>query len=111
MIVGANESESNRGAATHEIREYTSRGRLLKKLSMPEGSTATPFDPAALIEFLRERVPAFMLPRYITITDALPKTPTEKVKKNELKDWLIDERTWEHPSAQPSQRPTSAGTA
>ena len=33
----------------HEIREYTSRGRLLKKLNMPEGSTATPFDPAALI--------------------------------------------------------------
>jgi crotonobetaine/carnitine-CoA ligase len=68
------------------------------------------FDPAALIEFLRERVPAFMLPRYITIADALPKTPTEKVKKNELKDWPIDERTWEHASARPSRRPAPAGT-
>ena len=46
------------------------------------------FSPAALIDFLRERVPAFMLPRYITVTDALPKTPTEKVrKKRSCKDW------------------------
>jgi crotonobetaine/carnitine-CoA ligase len=68
------------------------------------------FDPAALIEFLSERVPAFMLPRYVTITDALPKTPTEKVRKNELKNWPIDERTWEHPSARPSRRRSPAGT-
>jgi carnitine-CoA ligase len=66
------------------------------------------FSPAALIEFLRDRVPAFMLPRYITVTDELPKTPTEKVRKHELKDWPIDERTWEHRSSQPSAAAAAA---
>jgi carnitine-CoA ligase len=57
------------------------------------------FDPAELIAFLQERVPAFMLPRYVTVAEALPKTPTEKVRKNELKTWPLDASTWERTDA------------
>jgi carnitine-CoA ligase len=38
-----------------------------------------------LVEFLKGRMAAFMVPRYIEIVDALPKTPTEKVRKAELR--------------------------
>jgi len=60
---------------------------------------AASFDPAALVAFLETRVPAFMLPRYVVAMEALPKTPTEKVRKAELKEWPADERTWERPGA------------
>lgn len=51
-------------------------------------------EPAELYEFLRPRVAKFMLPRYITIVDQLPKTPTMKVRKVELRSWDQDESVW-----------------
>jgi crotonobetaine/carnitine-CoA ligase len=36
--------------------------------------------------FLAERAPRFMVPRYIEIVDALPKTPTDKVRKTALRE-------------------------
>ncbi|MDB5393382.1 MAG: putative crotonobetaine/carnitine-CoA ligase [Rhodospirillales bacterium] len=39
-------------------------------------------EPADLLAFLKERLPAYMVPRYIEIiADELPKTPTGKVQK------------------------------
>ncbi len=39
-------------------------------------------DPADLLAFLKARLPAYMVPRYIEIiADELPKTPTGKVQK------------------------------
>jgi crotonobetaine/carnitine-CoA ligase len=46
---------------------------------------AVDFVPEALISFLNERLPHFMVPRYLEVVDALPKTPTEKVQKEELR--------------------------
>lgn len=37
-----------------------------------------------LVEFLRPRVPRFMIPKYIEFCTDLPKTPTMKVRKDEL---------------------------
>ena len=49
VIVGSSEDSQSKSDATKpEIREYNSRGRLLKKLMIPEGSTPAPFIPAAL---------------------------------------------------------------
>jgi hypothetical protein len=49
VIVGSNVDSPGKSDATKsEIREYDARGRLLKKLSVPEGSTPAPFVPAAL---------------------------------------------------------------
>ncbi len=42
-------------------------------------------DPVALLHHLDERMPRFMLPRYVAILDALPKTPSMRVKKAELR--------------------------
>ncbi len=51
--------------------------------------------PAELVEFLRPRMARFMLPRYVEVVDALPKTPTEKVRKAELRSAGITEATWD----------------
>ena len=42
-------------------------------------------DPAELIEFLRERMAHFMVPRYVQVIDELPRTPTLKVQKAVLR--------------------------
>lgn len=42
-------------------------------------------DVAELWEYAAGRVPAFAVPRFIRIMDALPKTPSEKVQKAELR--------------------------
>jgi crotonobetaine/carnitine-CoA ligase len=42
-------------------------------------------DPVALITFLAARMPYFMVPRYVDIHDALPRTETGKIKKESLR--------------------------
>ena len=56
-------------------------------------------DPAALIEWLRGRVAHFMVPRYVRVLEDLPMTPTEKVRKVELRDQGVTEDTWDREAA------------
>jgi carnitine-CoA ligase len=42
-------------------------------------------DPAELSAFCLDRMAAFQVPRYVRVLGALPKTPTEKVQKFELR--------------------------
>jgi crotonobetaine/carnitine-CoA ligase len=56
------------------------------------GRTVTAPD---LISYCRDKAPAFMIPRYIDIVDALPKTPTQKVEKFRLKESGITPTTWD----------------
>lgn len=52
-------------------------------------------DPSDLIEFCRQRMARYMVPRYIDIVDSLPKTPTEKVEKYRLVERGITATTWD----------------
>ncbi len=52
-------------------------------------------EPADLIGFLSPRLPRFMLPRYVEVVESLPKTPTEKVRKVELRAHGITPTTWD----------------
>ncbi len=56
-------------------------------------------DPVELIMFLKERMPHFMVPRYIRILDDLPKTPTSKVRKHVLREQGVTEDTWDREAA------------
>lgn len=56
-------------------------------------------DPAELLEFLRPRMAHFMLPRYIRLVDALPKTPTHKVQKVLLRESGVTAQTWDREAA------------
>jgi crotonobetaine/carnitine-CoA ligase len=60
------------------------------------GST---LDPAELIAFLAARMPHFMVPRYIRQMEALPKTPTSKVLKHQLRQEGITADTWDREAA------------
>lgn len=53
----------------------------------------------ALIEFLIPRVPRFAIPRYVEFVEELPKTPTEKVRKVELRENAFNDRTWDREKA------------
>jgi len=56
-------------------------------------------DPRELIEHLVPRMPHFMVPRYVRIVDALPKTATQKVQKHLLRADGIAEGTWDREAA------------
>jgi crotonobetaine/carnitine-CoA ligase len=56
-------------------------------------------DPVALIEFLRPRMAHFMIPRFVRMMPELPKTPTQKVQKNLLREEGITADTWDRERA------------
>ena len=56
-------------------------------------------DPAALLEFLRPRMAHFMLPRYVRVLPELPKTPSSKVMKHELRQQGVTGDTWDRERA------------
>lgn len=40
--------------------------------------------PTAVVDFLRDRLPGFMIPRYVEFAAAVPKTETEKVQRHKI---------------------------
>ncbi len=50
-------------------------------------------DPAELTHWMAERMPYFMVPRYIRFVEALPKTLTERVQKVKLREEGITDDT------------------
>ena len=56
-------------------------------------------DPIDLIRFLEPRMAYFMVPRYVDIVAALPKTPTGKIQKYELRDQGLTSSTWDREAA------------
>ena len=56
-------------------------------------------DAADLIAFCDARMPYYTVPRYVTVLDELPKTPTGKFRKALLRQEGLGERTWDRVSA------------
>lgn len=52
-------------------------------------------EAAALVGFLDARLPYFMVPRYVEFMPALPKTPTEKIQKQVLRERGLTAQTWD----------------
>ncbi len=50
-------------------------------------------------DWLAERIPYFMVPRYIRFVDALPKTPTERVQKVKLREQGITPDSFDREAA------------
>ncbi|BCB89393.1 hypothetical protein Psuf_067060 [Phytohabitans suffuscus] len=48
-----------------------------------------------IFEFLIDRVPHYMVPRYIEFVPELPRTPTEKIRKAELRGRGVTDATWD----------------
>ncbi|NJQ04839.1 AMP-binding protein [Streptomyces lonarensis] len=56
-------------------------------------------DPVALTEFLVERVPYYMVPRFVRTLGELPLTPTGKVRKFVLREEGVTDGTWDRESS------------
>lgn len=56
-------------------------------------------DPEDLVRFLEPRMARFMVPRYIDVVDALPKTQTGKIQKFELRAAGLTDTTWDREAA------------
>ncbi len=56
-------------------------------------------DPTDLIRFVEPRMAYFMVPRYIDVVAALPKTQTGKIQKFELRAAGLTETTWDREAA------------
>ncbi|HEX2038179.1 MAG TPA: AMP-binding protein [Acidimicrobiales bacterium] len=52
-----------------------------------------------LVRWLIPRMPRFMIPRFVDFADSLPRTPTMKVRKAELREQGVTDRTWDRVSA------------
>ncbi|MGH7807428.1 MAG: AMP-binding protein [Thermodesulfobacteriota bacterium] len=61
-----------------------------------EGMDVTPEE---LLKFLEPKMPYFMIPRFLRFTSFLPKTGTQRVKKNELRDDGMTKDTWDREKA------------
>ncbi|MBN9738337.1 MULTISPECIES: AMP-binding protein [unclassified Pseudonocardia] len=69
----------------------------IKAVVVPrEGRTV---DPVELTRFLIERLPYFMVPRYVAFADELPKTPTQKVHKHVLRESGAGTGVWDREAA------------
>ncbi len=62
--------------------------------------------PQELIAYCEDRMAYFMVPRYVRIMNQLPKTPTEKVKKTELRNEGVTSDTWDRERHNPRQSRT-----
>jgi len=85
-----------REAAAIGVPNEISEEDVLVVVAPVEGGT---IDPAALLEFLRPRMAHFMLPRYVRVLPELPKTPTSKVLKHELRSEGVTADTWDREKA------------
>jgi crotonobetaine/carnitine-CoA ligase len=56
-------------------------------------------DPEALVRHLLPRMAHFMVPRYVRVVDALPKTPTQKVQKHALRSEGVTPDAWDRDAA------------
>jgi crotonobetaine/carnitine-CoA ligase len=57
-------------------------------------------EPEELIEHLIPRMPRFMVPRYVELVDALPKTEaTQRVQKVLLREEPLNDKTWDREKA------------
>jgi carnitine-CoA ligase len=81
---------------------------IMAVLRPADGAT---IDPAGLVEWLRSRVAHFMVPRYVRVVDAFPMTPTEKIRKTELRDEGLTPDTWDREEAGIVIRPDAIGTS
>lgn len=69
----------------------------IKAVLVPRDGKAIDFPE--LVRFLQDRMPYFMVPRYFEIVDSLPRTPTQKVRKNLLRDAGVTAQTWDREAA------------
>ena len=52
-------------------------------------------EPASILDFCQSRMPYFAIPRYIDVIDEIPKTPSQKIQKNKLRERGLSGTVWD----------------
>ena len=81
-----------REAAAYGVASDVGEEDVMIAVAAVEGAS---IDPKTLIEFLSDRLPYFMIPRYVRVMDELPKTPTSKVLKHVLRREAVTADSWD----------------
>ncbi|MGB1526044.1 MAG: AMP-binding protein [Miltoncostaeaceae bacterium] len=58
-------------------------------------------DPHELLTYCSDKMPYFAVPRYVRFMEHLPKTPTERVRKVELRDLPLDDTVYDRVTSGP----------
>jgi crotonobetaine/carnitine-CoA ligase len=85
-----------REAAAVAVKSEVAEDEVMAVVALREGEA---FDPADLLDFLRPRMAHFMIPRYVRVVDALPRTPTAKIEKVKLREEGLTADTWDREAA------------
>ena len=85
-----------REAAAIAVKSEIAEDEVCAVVAIKEGEA---LDPAGLIEFLRPRMAHFMVPRYVRVVEALPRTPTAKIEKVKLRAEGLTTDTWDREAA------------
>jgi crotonobetaine/carnitine-CoA ligase len=84
-------------AVSNPDAEETAGDEEVKVIVVPvKGRT---LDPSELIRYLIPRMPRHMVPRFVEIVDELPRSPSFKVKKAELRAAGVTPNTWDREKA------------
>jgi len=78
------------------IKSELSEDEVKISVVLKEGEKLTPEE---LLDFCQERMPYFAIPRYVEFVKSLPKTPTDRVRKNLLRENGITDATWDREKA------------
>ena len=70
---------------------------VLACLVLADGATQP--SPESLLDFCTPRMPYFAVPRYIDFLDAIPKTPSQKIQKNRLRERGLGNSAWDREAA------------
>jgi carnitine-CoA ligase len=85
-----------REAAVVPVRGEGSEEEVLAVIALTPGAS---LEPGELIEFLKDKLAYFMIPRYVRLLDKLPKTATQKVEKHVLREAGVTPETWDREAA------------
>jgi len=83
-------------SAAVAVRSDLGEDEVLIVVALREGCT---LDPAELLAHCAARMAAFMVPRYVRVVAALPKTPTERVQKFALRAQGVTPDTYDRERA------------
>ncbi len=75
--------------------EYSEEEVMVSIVVKPDAKIS----PEDIYKFAEQKLPAFMVPKYINIVNELPKTPTGKIQKSDLKKSGVTATTWDRDKA------------
>lgn len=79
-------------AAVYAVPSELAEDDIMASITLVEGATLKETD---LIEYLKENLPKFAVPRYVKVVAELPKTETHRVRKKELESLKVVAGTWD----------------